>query len=122
MFGYATNETPELMPMPIMLAHKLAQRLAAVRKAEVLPYLRPDGKTQVTVRYDGNTPVEIETVLISQHKPGIDPETLIKPDLWEHVVRPVLPAGLYDERKLLSGRNFLVNPTGKFVLDACEST
>jgi S-adenosylmethionine synthetase len=117
MFGYASNETPELMPMPIMLAHKLAQRLAEVRKAEVLPYLRPDGKTQVTIRYDGNTPVEIETVLIStQHKPGIDPETLIKPDLWEHVVRPVLPAGLYDERKLLSGRHFLVNPTGKFVL------
>jgi S-adenosylmethionine synthetase len=117
MFGYATNETPELMPMPILLAHKLAQRLAEVRKADVLPYLRPDGKTQVTVRYEGNRPIEIESVLIStQHKPGVDPETLIKPDLFEHVVRPVLPGEFYDERKLWSGRNFLVNPTGKFVL------
>jgi S-adenosylmethionine synthetase len=113
MFGYATRETPELMPMPISLAHKLAQRLSEVRKAEVLPYLRPDGKTQVTVRYENGVPVEIEKILIStQHKPGVDSDTLIKPDLWEHVLRPVLPAELYHEKKLRDG--LLVNPTGKF--------
>jgi S-adenosylmethionine synthetase len=113
MFGYATRETPELMPMPISLAHKLAQRLAEVRRGEVLPYLRPDGKTQVTVRYENNRPIEIEKVLIStQHKPGVDSETLIKPDLWEHVLHPILPSELYEERKLLE--NLLVNPTGKF--------
>jgi S-adenosylmethionine synthetase len=113
MFGYATRETPELMPMPISLAHKLAQRLAEVRKGHVLPYLRPDGKTQVTVRYENGRPIEIEKVLIStQHKPGVDSETLIKPDLWEHVLHPILPAELYDEKKLRSG--LLVNPTGKF--------
>ncbi|HEX2304496.1 MAG TPA: S-adenosylmethionine synthetase N-terminal domain-containing protein, partial [Gaiella sp.] len=98
MFGYASRETEELMPLPIMLAHKLAKRLAAVRKADVLPYLRPDGKTQVTVRYeiDGNgvqRPVEIGRVLIStQHRDGLDVETLIKPDLLEHVVEPILHA------------------------------
>jgi S-adenosylmethionine synthetase len=113
MFGYATRETPELMPMPISLAHKLAQRLAEVRRGEVLPYLRPDGKTQVTVRYEDGRPVEVERILIStQHKPGVDSETLIKPDLWEHVVRPVVPEGLYDESKLRG--SLLVNPTGKF--------
>src|SRR3954447_1701789 len=113
MFGYATRETPELMPMPISLAHKLAQRLSEVRKGDVLPYLRPDGKTQVTVRYEGGRPAEIEKILIStQHKPGVDSETLIKPDLWEHVLRPVLPADLYDEKKLRNG--LMVNPTGKF--------
>jgi S-adenosylmethionine synthetase len=113
MFGYATRETPELMPMPISLAHKLAQRLAEVRRGDVLPYLRPDGKTQVTVRYENNRPIEIEKVLIStQHKPGVDSETLIKPDLWEHVLHPILPSELYEERKLLE--NLLVNPTGKF--------
>ena len=115
MFGYACNETPELMPLPIALAHKLARRLAEVRKAEIIPYLRPDGKTQVTVRYQDNRPVEIEKLLIStQHADGIDVEAMIKPDLFEHVVRPVLPTGLYDEGKLL--RNFLVNPTGRFVI------
>jgi len=115
MFGYATNETPELMPMPISLAHKLAHRLADVRKSEVLPYLRPDGKTQVTVRYEDGRPVEIEKVLIStQHGPKADSQTLIKPDLWEHVVQPVLPSELYDPKKLQTGHNFLVNPTGKF--------
>jgi S-adenosylmethionine synthetase len=115
MFGYATNETDELMPLPILLAHKLAKRLAEVRKGEVLPYLRPDGKTQVTVRYCSGRPVEIEKVLIStQHADGIDAETLIKPDLFEHVLHPILPAELYDERKLM--RNFLVNPTGRFVI------
>jgi S-adenosylmethionine synthetase len=113
MFGYATRETPELMPMPISLAHRLAQRLAEVRKSEVLPYLRPDGKTQVTVRYEDGRPVEVERVLIStQHKPGVDSDTLIKPDLWEHVLRPVLPPELYDEKKLRG--SLLVNPTGKF--------
>jgi S-adenosylmethionine synthetase len=115
MFGYATDETDSLMPMPISLAHQLAHRLAEVRKAEVVPYLRPDGKTQVTVRYRDGRPVEIEKLLIStQHSDGIDTDTLIKPDLWEHVVHPVLPAGMYDEKKLF--KNFLVNPTGRFVI------
>jgi S-adenosylmethionine synthetase len=115
MFGYASNETEELMPLPIALAHKLAKRLSEVRKGEVLPYLRPDGKTQVTVRYEDGKPVEIEKILIStQHADGIDVETLIKPDLLEHVLRPVLPGELYDEKKLV--RNFLVNPTGRFVI------
>ncbi len=99
MFGYAARETRELMPMPISLAHKLAHRLAEVRRADIVPYLRPDGKTQVTVRYEGGRPIEIEKILIStQHKPGVDAETLIKPDLWDHVVRPILPGELYDER------------------------
>ena len=119
MFGFATRETPELMPLPISLAHKLAQRLAEVRRAEVMPYLGPDGKTQVTVRYENGLPIEIERVLIStQHNEGVDSQTLIKPDLWEHVVAPVLPGELYDEDKLLdaSQHNFLVNPTGQFVV------
>jgi S-adenosylmethionine synthetase len=115
MFGYATRETRELMPLPISLAHKLAHRLAEVRRGDVMPYLRPDGKTQVTVRYENNRPVEIEKILIStQHKPGVDSDTLIKPDLWEHVVHPILPAELYDEKKLNGDHNFLVNPTGRF--------
>jgi S-adenosylmethionine synthetase len=113
MFGYATRETPELMPLPIALAHKLAKRLADVRHGEVVPYLRPDGKTQVSVRYRDGKPVEIEKLLIStQHKEGA--ESLIPADLWEHVVEPILPKELYDERKLR--RNFLVNPTGRFVI------
>ncbi|MFI5123287.1 MAG: methionine adenosyltransferase [Vicinamibacteria bacterium] len=117
MFGYASRETPELMPMPISLAHKLAQRLAEVRKGEVVPYLRPDGKTQVTVRYENGLPIEIEKVLIStQHNDGIDCDSLIRPDLWEHVLHPILPAELYDERKLNTKGNFLVNPTGRFVI------
>jgi len=115
MFGYATDETKELMPLPISLAHKLAHRLAEVRRGDVLPYLRPDGKTQVSVRYRDGRPVEIEKLLIStQHKEGVDAETLIKPDLWEHVVRPILPAELFDEKKLMA--EFLVNPTGNFVI------
>src|SRR5271170_6404773 len=115
MFGYASDETDELMPLPISLAHKLAKRLSEVRKGEVLPYLRPDGKTQVTIRYQDGRPVEIVKILIStQHADGIDTETLIKPDLLEQVLRPVLPADLYDEKKL--SRNFLVNPTGRFVI------
>jgi len=116
MFGYATRETKALMPMPIQIAHTLAKRLSEVRKAGVIPYLRPDGKTQVTVRYERDRPVEIVKLLIStQHKPGIDGETLIKPDLWEHVVEPVLHEDykeLFTERELLD--NFLVNPTGRF--------
>jgi len=117
MFGYATRETPELMPLPIAVAHKLAHRLAEVRKAEVIPYLRPDGKTQVTVRYENGRPIEIEKVLIStQHKDGVDADTMIRPDLWEHVVHPILPGELYDERQLNTKANFLVNPTGRFVI------
>jgi S-adenosylmethionine synthetase len=123
MFGYASNETDELMPLPIMLAHQLAKRLAAVRKTDVLPYLRPDGKSQVTVRYEedehGNRrPVEIERVLIStQHRDALDIETLLRPDLIEHVLRPILPSGLYDERRLEHDKDFFYcNPTGKFVI------
>jgi S-adenosylmethionine synthetase len=117
MFGYATRETPELMPLPISLAHKLAQRLAEVRRGDVVPYLRPDGKTQVTVRYEDGRPIQIEKILVStQHKDGIDTESLIRPDLWEHVLHPVLPAELYDERELNTKKNFLVNPTGRFVI------
>jgi S-adenosylmethionine synthetase len=113
MFGYASNETDELMPLPISLAHKLAKRLADVRKAEVVPYLRPDGKTQVSVRYRDGKPVEIEKLLIStQHREGA--ESLIPDDLWEHVVVPILPADLYDAKKLR--KSFLVNPTGRFVI------
>jgi S-adenosylmethionine synthetase len=113
MFGYATRETPELMPLPIALAHKLAKRLADVRRADVIPYLRPDGKTQVTVRYVDGRPAEIEKLLIStQHREGA--ESLLPDDLWEHVIEPVLPADLYDARKLR--KNLLVNPTGRFVI------
>jgi S-adenosylmethionine synthetase len=113
MFGYASNETDELMPLPISLAHRLAKRLADVRKAEVVPYLRPDGKTQVTVRYVDGRPVQIEKVLISsQHREGA--ESVIREDLWEQVLVPVLPGGLYEPRELR--RNFLVNPTGRFVI------
>jgi S-adenosylmethionine synthetase len=118
MFGFATRETKELMPLPILLAHKLAHRLAEVRRGQVVPYLGPDGKTQVTVRYENGRPIEIEKILIStQHRDGIDAETLIKPDLWEHVVHPILPPELFDEKKLYDGSDhFLVNPTGKFVI------
>jgi S-adenosylmethionine synthetase len=113
MFGYATNETESLMPLPIHLAHRLAERLAAVRKAETVNYLRPDGKTQVSVRYRDGRPVEIEKLLIStQHKEGA--ESLIPDDLWEHVVVPILPKELYDAKKLR--KDFLVNPTGRFVI------
>jgi S-adenosylmethionine synthetase len=122
MFGFATNETPELMPLPIMLAHKIAKRLSEVRKADILPYLRPDGKTQVTVRYEiddkgRRTPVEIERVLVStQHREGLDADTMIKPDLIDHVLRPILPKDMYDERQLEQKGFVYVNPTGKFVV------
>jgi S-adenosylmethionine synthetase len=122
MFGYASNETEELMPLPIMLAHRLAKRLSEVRKVDLLPYLRPDGKTQVTVRYEEDEhgrrrPVEIERVLIStQHRDGLDVETLLKPDLVEQVVHPILPRDFYDEARLESKDFFYCNPTGKFVI------
>jgi S-adenosylmethionine synthetase len=113
MFGYATNETPELMPVPIALAHRVARRLAQVRKDGTLDYLRPDGKTQVSVRYADGVPVGIEKLLIStQHAEGS--EARLRDDLWEHVVVPELPADLYDEAALRA--DFLVNPTGRFVI------
>ncbi len=113
MFGYATAETPELMPLPISLAHRLAERLAEVRKDGTLPYLRPDGKTQVSVRYRDGRPVAVEKLLIStQHEEGA--ESRIPDDLWENVVAPTLPQGLYDPDELR--RQFLVNPTGRFVI------
>src|SRR5437762_7752929 len=122
MFGYATDETPELMPLPIMLAHKLARRLSEVRKSDVLPYLRPDGKTQVSIRYEidehgHRRPVEIERVLVStQHREGLDPDVMIKPDIVEHVIEPILPKSLYDPRRLEEKDFVYVNPTGKFVI------
>ncbi len=112
MFGYACDETADLMPLPIWLAHRLAQRLSQVRKAGVLPYLRPDGKTQVTFEYEDGRPVRLKTVLIStQHGPDIDLETLLKPDLRDHVIAPLVPAEFADD-----GYEILANPTGKFVL------
>ncbi len=118
MFGYASNETQALMPMPIQIAHTLARRLAAVRKQGSIDYLRPDAKTQVTIRYRDDRPAEIVRVLIStQHAPGIDIETQIKPDLWEQVIAPVLDADygdLYDSAGLRE--SLLVNPTGNFVI------
>jgi S-adenosylmethionine synthetase len=118
MFGYASDETEALMPMPVHLAHRLAERLAAVRKDGSLGYLGPDGKTQVSVRYADGRPVAVEKLLIStQHDEGVDSQSQIKPELWESVVLPVLQAevpGRFDESELLG--EFLVNPTGKFVI------
>jgi S-adenosylmethionine synthetase len=112
MFGYAVDETDDLMPMPIWLAHRLAHRLAEVRRAGILPYLRPDGKTQVTLEYEDGVPTGLKTVLIStQHQPGLDAETLIKPDLIEHVIRPLVPPQFQDD-----DYRVLVNPTGSFEL------
>ncbi len=112
MFGYAVDETEDLMPMPIWLAHRLAQRLSQIRKAGVMPYLRPDGKTQVTFDYENGKPVRLRTVLIStQHSPDIDYETLLFPDLREHVIRPLVPEQFaHDDYEILA------NPTGTFVL------
>src|SRR6202012_3852654 len=117
MFGYATNETSELMPVPIALAHLLPRRLAAVRKDGTVDYLRPDGKTQVSVRYQDGKPTGIEKLLIStQHAEGAEGPggSRIRDDLWENVVLPVLPEGLYSPDELR--RSFLVNPTGRFVI------
>ena len=112
MFGYACDETDDLMPLPIWLAHRLAHRLSEVRKAGILPYLRPDGKTQVTFDYEDGKPVRLKAVLIStQHAPGLDAETLIKPDLIEHVIHPLVPPRFAEDRY-----DVWVNPTGTFEL------
>jgi S-adenosylmethionine synthetase len=112
MFGYACDDTDALMPLPIWLAHRMAERLAEVRRADVIPYLRPDGKTQVTFDYENSRPVRLRTVLIStQHAPGVDRDSMIRPDLIEHVIRPVVPEQFRDDDYTV-----LVNPTGQFVL------
>lgn len=112
MFGYACDETDDLMPMPIWLAHRMAFRLTQVRKAGILNYLRPDGKTQITFDYEDGRPVRLRTVLIStQHDPGVDLETLLKPDLRDHVIVPLVPEQFADD-----DYQVLANPTGKFVM------
>ncbi|MEI7591764.1 MAG: methionine adenosyltransferase [Actinomycetes bacterium] len=112
MFGYACDDTPELMPMPIHLAHRLAERLTEVRRAGTVPYLRPDGKTQVTIDYEDGKPVRLRTVLIStQHNDGIDRDEVIRPDLIDHVIRPVIP-----EQFANDDYEVYVNPTGRFVI------
>ncbi|MEA1962525.1 MAG: methionine adenosyltransferase [Bacillota bacterium] len=111
MFGYATNETPELMPMPAILASKMAMRLTQVRKEGILDYLRPDGKTQVTVEYEDDKPVRIDTVVVStQHHPDVDGVTIEK-DIIENVVKTVVPAGMLDDKT-----RYFINPTGRFVI------
>ena len=111
MFGFACDETPELMPMPISLAHKLTKQLAKVRKSGQLDYLRPDGKSQVTVEYDGNTPVRVDTVVIStQHSAEVDSKT-IRHDVIEYVIKPVIDADMMDD-----DTKIFVNPTGRFVI------
>jgi S-adenosylmethionine synthetase len=111
MFGYACRETPELMPLPIMLAHRLARQLTAVRRSGLVPYLRPDGKTQVTIEYEGARPVRLDTVVVSsQHAPDIDLRELLEPDVREHVVTPVLDGVDLDT----ANYRLLVNPTGRF--------
>lgn len=111
MFGYASNETEELMPMPISLAHKLAMRLSEVRKQQIVEYLRPDGKTQVTVEYIDNQPKRIDTIVVScQHHPEVEHDT-IERDILEHVIKPVVPANMLDEQT-----RYFINPTGRFVI------
>ena len=119
MVGYACNETPELLPLPIWLAHRLARRLAEVRRSGQVPYLRPDGKTQVTIEYQAGKPVRLNTVVVStQHGPDIDLETLLAPDVREHVIAPCLPEGLSAD-----GLRVYVNPTGRFELGGpCADT
>jgi S-adenosylmethionine synthetase len=113
MFGYASDETPELMPLPIWLAHRLAEKLTEVRKNGTVPYLRPDGKTQVTIEYVDGKPARLDTVVVSsQHAEDIDLETLLKPDIEEHVVRPVIEQLGIET----AGYRLLVNPTGRFVI------
>jgi S-adenosylmethionine synthetase len=110
MFGFATDETPTLMPLPIHLAHRIAERLTAVRKSGQVPYLRPDGKTQVTVRYEGGRPVAVDAVVLStQHRAEIDLESLLRPDVIEHVIQPLLPTDIDTD-----GLRTFVNPTGRF--------
>ena len=112
MFGYASNETDVLMPMPIHVAHRMAEKLAAVRKSGTVPYLRPDGKTQVTFDYEDNKPVRLRTVLVStQHNDGIDRDGMIRPDLIENVIKPVIPEQFADDDYEVH-----VNPTGRFVI------
>ncbi len=112
MFGYAVNETDVLMPLPIHLAHRLAERLAEVRKAGTIPYLRPDAKTQVTFEYEDDKPVRLKTILIStQHNDGIDRDSEIRPDLIEQVIRPIIPEAFADDPY-----EVFVNPTGRFVI------
>jgi S-adenosylmethionine synthetase len=112
MFGFACNETEELMPLPIMLAHKIAMRLSEVRRSEVLPYLRPDGKSQVTIEYKDGKPFRIDTVVVSsQHSPDVHLKDL-KDDIIEKVVRPIIPQELLDEEKI----KYYINPTGRFVV------
>jgi S-adenosylmethionine synthetase len=115
MFGYACRDTDAFMPMPIHLAHQLVHRTSEVRRAEIMPYLRPDAKSQVTIRYhDGRPEFITAVVLSSQHREGIDIDTLMRPDIIEHVVKPVLPEGMYDPH--FKDTKLYVNPTGKFVM------
>src|SRR6185295_15790694 len=112
MFGYATDETPELMPMPIVLAHKLTMRLAEMRKKDILPYLRPDGKSQVTVEYRNGEPVRLHTIVVStQHSPDT-PLKDLREDIVEKVIKPVMPPELMDEENLI----YHINPTGRFAV------
>lgn len=111
MFGYACDETEELMPLPISLAHKLSKRLTEVRREKIIDYLRPDGKTQVTVEYDGDKPVRVDTIVVStQHLPDVDMNVL-KKDIIEKVIKPIVPANLLDENA-----KYFINPTGRFVI------
>lgn len=111
MFGYACDETEELMPLPISLAHKLSKRLTKVRREKIIDYLRPDGKTQVTVEYDGDKPVRVDTIVVStQHLPDVDMNVL-KKDIIEKVIKPTVPANLLDENT-----KYFINPTGRFVI------